>query len=119
MQGYKHIFPYMSLKLGIWWQITTVMHVGEAILHQFIGIFLFLLLRGICQPFTMKFIIPSFHVKKKSIPVFQEAKILFPLAFLSCSLFLEARKSFNSKDENHCDKSAWYKKRLKIPNQKQ
>jgi hypothetical protein len=58
-------------------------------------------------------------LSKKSIPVFQEAKILFPLAFLSCSLFLEARKSFNSKDENHCDEAAWYKKSLKIPNQKQ
>jgi hypothetical protein len=60
-----------------------------------------------------------FSCEKKSIPVFQEAKILFPLAYLSCSLFLEARKSFNSKDENHGDKSAWYKKSLKIPNLKQ
>jgi hypothetical protein len=94
------------------------MHVGEAILHQFIGIFLFLLLRRICQHFTMKFIIPSFHVTKYP-SLFFKKPILFPLTFLSCSLFLEARKWFNSKDENHCDKSAWYKKRLKIPNQKQ
>jgi predicted MPP superfamily phosphohydrolase len=44
-------------------------------------------------------------LSKKSIPVFQEAKILFPLAFLSCSLFLEARRRYNKLRCKNVDRS--------------
>ena len=91
MQGYKHIFPYMSLKLGIWWQITTAMHVGEATLHQFIGIFLFLLLRGICQHFYNE-IHYTFFQKNPSL-FFKKPKYCFlsPSFLVPFSLKLESR----------------------------